>query len=304
MAGFTKWCRWRSSLRLRPSEGPSNRRSFARSWLSAIDRACDSVCYTFGNVPRSQLAAQALVISSDAGLQPYVIHKALRHLGHGGGCHLILEQLRHDLFAKNDIHDSEQPHSQKELSQKPCGRRNSIHDNLGRTEQRRFECGCAAGNDCSARISNRVVGFIPQNRDWARLDNALDETRIEPGRNRQDELRIGVCRCQQFGRLTQDGKDEPDFFTAAARKQSNDRFPWIQSMISAKFFFRFCRADHVHKWVTDELHFDAGLPVKFFFEGKDDQHLVDELFDLLDAAGTPCPNLGADVVKDRRARLL
>ena len=56
--------------------------------------------------------------------------------------------------------------------------------------------------------------------------------------------------------------------------------------------------------MTDKLHFDAGLPVKFFFEGKDDQHLVDELSDLLDAARTPCPNLRADVVNDRRARLL
>src|SRR2546426_11123140 len=56
--------------------------------------------------------------------------------------------------------------------------------------------------------------------------------------------------------------------------------------------------------MTHELHINAGLPVQLFFEGKDDQHFVDKVSDLFDSAFAPCPNLWADVIKDRCACLL
>src|SRR5437867_9308058 len=56
--------------------------------------------------------------------------------------------------------------------------------------------------------------------------------------------------------------------------------------------------------MTHELHINAGLPVQLFFEGKDDQHFVDKVSDLFDSAFAPCPNLWANVIKDRRACLL
>ena len=56
--------------------------------------------------------------------------------------------------------------------------------------------------------------------------------------------------------------------------------------------------------MTDEFHINAGLPVQLFFEGKNDQHLVHEVSDLLDSAFTPCPHLWADVIKNWRAGLL
>src|SRR2546427_12978230 len=53
-----------------------------------------------------------------------------------------------------------------------------------------------------------------------------------------------------------------------------------------------------------EFHLHCSLPVKVYLERKTHEHFVDELLDLLHAAFPPGPNLGADVVKDRGARML
>ena len=56
--------------------------------------------------------------------------------------------------------------------------------------------------------------------------------------------------------------------------------------------------------MTNELHVDAGFPIDLFLERKDDQHLVDELTNLLDPSFTPGPDLWADVVDDGDAGIL
>src|SRR5438094_5903170 len=55
--------------------------------------------------------------------------------------------------------------------------------------------------------------------------------------------------------------------------------------------------------MSDELNVDVGIPVYFFLEWKDHQHLIDKLFDLFYASLAPCPHLRADIIKNGRARL-
>src|SRR5439155_3823435 len=56
--------------------------------------------------------------------------------------------------------------------------------------------------------------------------------------------------------------------------------------------------------MPDKFHIHFRASIDFFFEWKDDEHLIDKLFNLFDTALSPCPYLRADVVEDRSACLL
>src|SRR5205823_7579898 len=99
-------------------------------------------------------------------------------------------------------------------------------------------------------------------------------------------------------------QNETNLFRSAAGKKRDHRSLRLEPILRAKVFFRFRRPHHIHKRMTHELHVYRSLPVYVFLEGKDHEHFVDELLDLLHAAFTPGPNLRANVVKNGSARML
>src|SRR5262245_42259217 len=56
--------------------------------------------------------------------------------------------------------------------------------------------------------------------------------------------------------------------------------------------------------MSNELGIHARLPVHFFLEGKDNQHLGHESANLLDPSFAPRPHLWTDVVNNRNAGIL
>ena len=110
--------------------------------------------------------------------------------------------------------------------------------------------------------------------------------------------------CNNFCCSAQGRQNETNLFGSAAGKKSDDWSLRLEPILRAKVFFRFRRPHHIHKRMAHELHVYRSLPVYVFLEGKDHEHFVDELLDLLHAAFTPGPNLRAHVVKNRSARML
>src|SRR5205085_8433538 len=57
----------------------------------------------------------------------------------------------------------------------------------------------------------------------------------------------------------------------------------------------------INERMTDKLHGHAAVTVDLLLEGKDDEHAIGDLANRLQPAGTPRPDLRADVIHDRDA---
>ena len=60
----------------------------------------------------------------------------------------------------------------------------------------------------------------------------------------------------------------------------------------------------IKQGMTDEFHVHTRLLIERYLEGQDDRHLIYPFGDLLDASGTPRPDLRAHVIQDGHGVIL
>ena len=90
------------------------------------------------------------------------------------------------------------------------------------------------------------------------------------------------------------GQVVADLLGAAAGEKANPGSRGVESGFTGKLLPGDCGPRKVGERVADEFGLDAVFAVERFFEGEDDEHLVDELLHQLDTFSLPCPELGAD----------
>ena len=126
----------------------------------------------------------------------------------------------------------------------------------------------------------------------------------EMRRARDDELDRGDLRAHEAGRGREIGKNPRHFIRPASRQDRHRRRRRGQTVLREKAFARHRRRRQIDERMADELDRHPAFPIDRFLERKDHQDPIRDPTDRLQPAGTPGPDLRADVIDDRHAELL
>ncbi len=230
-----------------------------------------------------------------------------RFAGDGLRRERVLDQLRHDPLARDQVHHREGVELDQTAGR--CGTRAATGD-------RRRPSACREARSARSRCPTPSATTI--GRREHRIGVALDDRERRRSRRAGSNRRSSRCGARAMTNCAAGTRWR--IRSAAAmrvgrmRRTSLGRLPGrmrdrrrvrIETRAAAGTRrARRCRVDQIDQRMPDELDRHAGVAIDRFLERKNHEHAIGDRADGLQPAGTPGPDLRADVVDDRDAELL
>lgn len=226
------------------------------------------------------------------------------------GLKVVLDELGDESFFSDEVDHGDVGDGDDALGDGVSEWGDAVDDDEGVAHEGGFDGGGTAGDDGGAGVEEGgacVVDKAEVEVGGVELEDGTDLGSLvggECGGQGEGELQIWCAGGEELGGAKNFGEVGADLFEAAAGEEADPLGCGVERVACGEFIAGACGERFIGEWVADELGVDAVRFVEGLFKGKDDEHVVDVFFYVVDAVFFPGPELGADEEEDGDAQFV